>query len=450
MSTVSDIRSWSSVLVYGLGVSGRAAAELARARGQRVIVVDDDPQLDLGDLEARVETADDHSELPDSVDGVVVSPGVPPTAPLLAHAADRAVPVVSEVEFAFQWSDSGTFVGVTGSNGKSTTTALTGDILTLDGRSVAVCGNFGTALSSAIDSGADTYVVELSSFQLERIDRFRPHVAAWLNLSADHLDRHGTLIAYAEAKAAIFRNQTADDFAVLNQDDPVVSTTPVAASALTFSTRRPAAKGCYLERDTVIETGSNGSEVLFSVEDLTLPGQHNLQNAMAAGLIGRSMGASRETVRSAIRAFRGLPHRMELVAEIDGVRFYNDSKGTNPAASARSLAAFPEQGVHLIGGGRAKRTGWDELVNAARGRLRRVYGVGEAGAELVDALAPEAPGQDYGDLATAVQAAAAAAVEGEIVLLSPACASFDQYDDFAARGEHFRAVVRDLKEGDSG
>ena len=450
MSTASDIRSWSTILVYGLGVSGRAAAELACTRGQRVIVVDDDPQLDLRDLRERVETADSGSGLPDSVDGVVVSPGIPPTASLLEDAGKRKVPVVSEVEFAFQWTDSGTFVGVTGSNGKSTTTALAGDILTRAGRSVAVCGNFGTALSSAINTGVDTYVVELSSFQLERIDRFRPHVAAWLNLSADHLDRHGTLIAYAEAKAAIFRNQTADDFAILNQDDAVVSTTPVTAGELTFSTRRPVANGCYLERDTVIETGSHGSEVLFSTDDLALPGQHNLQNAMAAGLIGRSLGAPLESVRSAIRAFRGLPHRMELVAEINGVDFYNDSKGTNPAATSRSLAAFPERGVHLICGGRAKGSDWEELANASGGRLRGVYGIGESGSELVEALAPEARGQDFGDLASAVRAAAASAVAGEVVLLSPACASFDQYDDFADRGEHFRIVVSELKEGHRG
>lgn len=443
MSDATDIRTWRTVLVYGLGVSGRAAAGLALSRGQRVRGVDDDPNVDIGDLAGRVEvtTAD---ELADDIDGVVVSPGVPSEAPLLDLAAERALPVVSEVEFAYQWSDSGVFVGITGSNGKSTTTALAGDILAADGGRVAVCGNFGLALSEAVAEGAETYVVELSSFQLEATRSFHPHVAAWLNLTADHLDRHATLAAYAEAKASIFHHQTAADFAILNADDAVVSTTESRAGRLTFSTRRPVHRGCYLEQDAVVEVDDRGGRVLFSADDLSLPGLHNLQNAMAAALIGRSLGVEQPTIRKAIRGFRGLPHRMELVADIDGVRFYNDSKGTNPAAAARSLAAFADGGVHLIVGGRAKGSDWSELAAAAVGRVRRVYGVGEAGAGLVKALAPSVPGEDCSDLASAVHSAAAVAQRGDVVLLSPACASYDQYESFAQRGDHFRQLVHEL------
>lgn len=448
MSAHPDIRNWRTVLIYGLGVSGRAAASLALARGQAVIAVDDDPGVESGELSGRIELAAP-TELADGVDGIIVSPGVPPNAPLLDLAAQRSVPAVSEVEFAYQWSDSGVFLGITGSNGKSTTCAMTGDILAAGGRDVAVCGNFGLALSEAVEKGAETYVVELSSFQLEGTRAFHPQVAAWLNLSADHLDRHATMIAYAEAKAAIFRNQTAEDFAVLNADDAVVSTTQVEAGRLTFSTRRPVRCGCYLAEDAVVEVGGEGSSVLFTTDDLSLPGLHNLQNAMVASLVGRSLGVDRDSLRGAIRAFRGLPHRTELVAEIDGVCFFNDSKGTNPAATVRSLAAFPDRGVHLIVGGRAKGSDWRELAAAAAGRVRRVYGVGEAGHELVAALAASVPGEDCGDLTTAVHAAAKAATSGEVVLLSPACASYDQYDDFAQRGDHFRRLVRELAGVDS-
>lgn len=446
MTAANDIRSWRTVLVYGLGVSGRAAAGLALARGQAVMAVDDDPSADSGPLVDRIQRVAP-TELPDSVDGVVVSPGVAPDAPLLDLAARRTVPVLSEVEFAYQWSDSGAFVGITGSNGKSTTCALTGEILAAGTNTVAVCGNFGMALSEAVEKGAETYVVELSSFQLQGIGSFHAEVAAWLNLSPDHLDRHATLAAYAEAKAAIFRNQTAEDVAILNADDAVVSTTQVGARRLTFSAERPVARGCYLEQQAVVEVGDEGGSLLFTTDDLSLPGTHNLQNVMAAGLIGRSLGISSESVRRAIRGFRGLPHRTELVAEVDGVRYYNDSKGTNPAATAQSLAAFPEACVHLIVGGRAKGGDWSELTAAAVDRVRRVYGIGEAGPDLVAALASAAPGEDCGDLSAAVTAAASSAADGEVVLLSPACASYDQYDSFAQRGDHFRRLVDGLTVG---
>lgn len=441
---MSDIRQWRTVLVYGLGVSGRAAVSLALARGHKVVATDDDTNLERGDLPGDVEVLLGAEEVPAGVDGLVVSPGVPDDAPLLRCAAELGLPVIAEVEFAYQWSDSGTFIGITGSNGKSTTTALAGEILALAGERVAVCGNFGVALSAAVQERADVYVVELSSFQLERVARFHARVAAWLNLSSDHLDRHGTLAGYAAAKERVFRNQSGDDVAILNQDDAVVSTTEVCARRLSFSCTRPVTAGCYLEQGLVLEVEDGHSWPLFSREELSLPGRHNLENAMAAGLIGRSMGVSRPTVQEAVRAFRGLPHRLELVAEIEGVRFFNDSKGTNAAASAHSLRSFPRDSVHLIVGGRAKSDRWLEMVSAARGRVKRAYGIGEAGPDLVKVLAAVTNAEQVGDLEKAVKAAADNAQAGDVVLLSPGCASYDQYQSFEHRGEHFRQLVHDL------
>lgn len=441
----TDIRQWQTVLVYGLGVSGRAAVSLALARGQNVVVVDDDPDVEAGGLPGEVEVVAGAADLPAEVDGLVVSPGVPADAPLIRRAATLGLPVVAEVEFAYQWSDSGTFVGITGSNGKSTTTALAGEILALAGERVAVCGNFGVALSAAVEEGADVYVAELSSFQLERVDRFRARVAAWLNLSSDHLDRHGTLVGYAAAKERVFRNQSGDDVAILNQDDAVVSTTEVPARRLTFSCTRPVTAGCYLEQGLVLEVDNGGSAPLFSCDDLSLPGRHNLENAMAAGLIGRTLGVAQPTVQEAVRAFRGLPHRLELVAEIEGVRFFNDSKGTNAAASAQSVLSFPRDTVHLIVGGRAKGDRWLELVSAARGRVKHAYGIGEAGPDLVTVLAAVTHAEQVEDLEKAVRAAAGDARSGDVVLLSPGCASYDQYLNFEQRGEHFRRLVHDLE-----
>ncbi len=445
MSRPAAIREWQQILVYGLGISGRAAVALAVARGQEVIAVDDNPDLSLDRSDPRVDyQLGTNFDLPETIGGVVISPGISSDSLLLTQASALGIPVTSEVEFAYQWSDSGSFIGITGSNGKSTTTALTGEILQRGGHSVAVCGNFGLPLSSAVQDPVDYYVVELSSFQLERIDAFHPRVAAWLNLSFDHLDRHGTMSDYAQAKAAIFRNQTADDTAILNLDDPVVCLSQSAAHQVTFSTRRQTTEGCHLDGDQVVEISDGRRLPLFSPSDSTLPGLHNLENAMAASLIGRSLSVSREIVRDAVRSFRGLPHRSELVAEIDGVRYYNDSKGTNPAASARSLTAFGANRVHLIVGGRSKGVELGEFVAAADGRVKRSYGIGEAGQELIAALSAIALGDDCGDLEAAVSAAFKSAEPGDVVLLSPACASYDQYRNFEERGDHFRLLVEQL------
>ncbi len=439
---------WSRVLVYGLGASGLAATLLLRARDVRVAAVDRRPgeELDLGRLggDPGVELllGADPEALPGSFDGVVVSPGVPPDRPLLRDARRLGVPVISEVELAFPFLN-GPAVGITGSNGKSTTTALAGAVLRASGLRVEVCGNIGLPLAACVEGEAGrVFVVELSSFQLESVDTFRPRAAALLNLSADHLDRHHDFDAYRAAKERIFARQNGDDVAVLNADDPRVAAIGARARRRFFSRLRPVEDGCYMDGERVIEIAPGSEPVeLFRIGDLQLVGTHNLENAMAAALLARAMGADTAAVRSGLAGFAGLPHRLERVATLDGVAWYNDSKGTNVDATLRSLEGFPERSIHLILGGRHKGGDPAVLAGPVAAKARRVYLIGEAASIFERALAPVVDCERCGDLERAVSAARKRARDGEVVLLSPACSSFDQYDNFMRRGEHFTALV---------
>ena len=442
---------WQRVVVYGLGVSGRAAVRFLRQRGVSVLAVDD--RVDASDEVAG--WADDPGiefstsglgELPPDVDGVVVSPGVPIDRPLLASARQRGVPVIGEVELAFPYAD-GTVVGITGSNGKSTTTALAGSILRGAGRDAVVCGNFGRPFSDCVDAGAKVFLTELSSFQLESMDTFRPHAAALLNLSPDHLDRHGDLGAYIDAKAVLFSNQTTDDVAVFNADDPLVLEVAARgwrARRRYFSRRTAVADGCYLEDDVVVEVAPGaGKQALFAPGDLAVPGAHNLENAMAAALLARALGVESEQLAPGLAAFRGLPHRVERVLENSGVAWYDDSKGTNIAATCKSLEGFGDGTVHLILGGRSKGGDLGELLEMVARKVCCAYLIGEAAALFEHELLGVVHTESVGDLQQAVATAAARATSGEAVLLSPACASFDQYDNFRRRGEHFQQLVQE-------
>jgi UDP-N-acetylmuramoylalanine--D-glutamate ligase len=346
----------------------------------------------------------------DGADVLVKSPGVPRDNPLVAAAR---IPVWSEVELAYRLLPN-PILGVTGTNGKTTTTEWLGAMFRADGRDVAVAGNVGHALS-AVDAPADTWIVcELSSFQLEDIHELRARVAVLVNLEPDHLDRHGSFEAYRDAKLRIFRNQQADDTAVV-----------------------PRGFG---------QVPGSAARVEFSVEDLLpsepgLPGAHNRENAAAATAAARAAGIGDDAIAEALVSFPGVPHRLELVAELAGVRFVNDSKATNTAAARRALASY-DVPLHVILGGSRKGESFDEL---ARGLHGRAYLIGETADELAVAL--ERAGEPYvhcGDLETAVSAAAEAARPGEIVLLSPACASYDQFRDFEQRGEEFRMLVQNL------
>lgn len=445
-SPLSD--SWQRVLVYGLGASGFAAASFLQRRGVEVVGVDrrEAEELDLGALDGaegvELRLGSEPEGLPDGVDALVVSPGVPLDRPLLAEARDQGIPVLAEVELAFRHLG-GRLVGITGSNGKSTTTAMTGALLEASGLHAEVCGNIGVPLISVIEGAPDrVFVVELSSFQLETVSTLRPEAAALLNLSADHLDRHGTLEGYLAIKARLFSRQSEGDFAVLNADDPLVRQVGTRARKRFFSRRKKVEDGCYLDGDRVVEVDpATGPRELFRRSDVAVHGEHNLENAMAAALLARSMGAPPDTFARTLSSFRGLPHRMETVAWIDGVHWIDDSKGTNVGAVLKSLGSLPDGSVHLILGGRGKGESFEPLVDLVASKARRVYLIGETAGELEEILAGAAPLEVIGNLERAVTEAARQATAGETVLLSPACTSFDQYSNFAARGDHFKHLV---------
>jgi UDP-N-acetylmuramoylalanine--D-glutamate ligase len=443
-------RPWRRVLVYGLGLSGRSAVAFLRRRGVAVVAVDARPAdaLELGELaddaEVLVLAGEEPRALPAGLDGVVLSPGVPGDRPLLLAARAAGLPVIAEVELAFPFLH-GPVVGITGSNGKSTTTAMTGHLLRHAGAPVEVCGNIGLPLTEVADGEPGrTFVVELSSFQLETTDTFHPRAAALLNLSPDHLDRYPGMEAYAAAKRRIFLRQAGEDIAVLNADDPAVASLAVPARRRSFS-RLGAAADCRVEGELVVAAERGGATPLFALADVSLPGPHHLENAMAAALLALAAGAPRAGLAAGLRSFRGLPHRTEPVAEVRGVRYFDDSKGTNVGATTRALEGFADGSVHLVLGGRGKGTGLgEELLALLAAKARRVYLIGEEAERFRLEIGERVPWHLSVRMEVAVGEAAAAARPGEVVLLSPACASFDQYRNYAHRGDHFQELVRAL------
>lgn len=447
------------VLVYGLGLSGRAAARFLTGKGVAVTGVDSRPagQLDLGDLAGRigVRAEADLSGLPElleSLDAVVVSPGVPLDRPLLAAAAKRGLPILAEVELAFPFLN-GPVVAITGSNGKSTTTALAGAMLRAGGYEVEVCGNIGRPICEVVEGNPGrVFVVELSSFQIEGIVTFRPKAAALLNLAEDHLDRYAGMEAYGAAKKRLFRDMGPEDVAVLNGDDPLVAEIPGGARRRRFSRLGPVADGCHAEPGgKVVESGAGRAETpLFDAADVPLAGVQNLENAMAAALLARAFGVEPDALRRALAGFEGLPHRLQRVGEKGGVTWYDDSKGTNPAATMKSIEGFPEGRVHLILGGRNKGADLASLAPVVAAKAKRLYLIGEAAREFESALGGVAPFEQAETLERAVRSAAERAAPGDVVVLSPACASFDQFRNFVDRGERFQGYVRQILGGPNG
>jgi UDP-N-acetylmuramoylalanine--D-glutamate ligase len=409
-------------LVLGLARSGQAAALALAQRGVPVIAVDRAPGLDVGRLAAagvEVQLGTEEDRLLDGVDLLVKSPGVPGESPLPTSARARGIPVWSEIELGYRLLRN-PFVGVTGTNGKTTTSELLGAMFRAAERPVAVAGNVGrplTGLAGSVEDG--TWIVcELSSFQLEDIRRFRPRIGVLLNLEPDHLDRHATFEAYRAAKLRLFENQTEADVAVVPRG---------------FG--RVPGGGVHVE---FAATDDLPAEPL-------IPGSHNRENAAAATAAARAAGIDDTAIAAALQTFPGVEHRLELVAEVDGVRFVNDSKATNTAAARRGIEAFAAQPLRLILGGSLKGESFDELAESLPRGVRSIDLIGEASDALAAALGRA--GRVYrrsGDLATAVGAAAGEAEPGDVVLLSPACASFDQFRDYEDRGETFRRLVRDL------
>jgi UDP-N-acetylmuramoylalanine--D-glutamate ligase len=399
--------------------------------------------LNAGDLTGRIELVP-AQEPPAEIDLVVVSPGVPLDRPILAEARRRGIPVIAEVELAFPFLN-GPVVAITGSNGKSTTTAMAGAMVRAAGLPVEVCGNIGEPLAGKVEGPAGrVFVVELSSFQIEGIVTLKPKAAALLNLAEDHLDRYGSMAAYADAKRRLFRDLDEDGIAVLNADDPETLRTPTRARRRVFSRLSKVEDGCYAnENGLVIEVVPGEPDVnLFHASDVPLAGVQNLENAMAAALLARAVGVGPDAIVTALRGFTGLPHRLEKVGERDGVVFYDDSKGTNPGATMKAIEGFADGTVHLILGGRNKDADLTTLAPMIRRKARRAYLIGEATEEFATALEGAVPFERSETLDRAVRSAARQAQRGEAVVLSPACASFDQFRNFNHRGDVFQELAR--------
>jgi len=437
-------------LVVGLARSGQAAARLLAARGERVRAVDSGHPEGAAGLEgAGVEVfldTDGVAQL-EGTRTVVKSPGVPREAPVIAAALERGIEVMGEMELAWRALPN-RFLAVTGTNGKTTTVELIGHLYRSAGEPVAVAGNVGTALSELVGEVAPetTIVCECSSFQLEDTVAFAPECAVFLNLAPDHLDRHADLESYLAAKLRIFANQGNDDVAVYNAADPFAAGADLGGCARRLAFCHGAAPDCEvaLAEGTIFYDG----EPLVPVAELGLFGEHNVDNAMAAAAAALAMGVDREAVVAGLRSFAGVPHRLEQVAEVDGVRFVNDSKATNVASAAVGIRAF-EGGVHAILGGSEKGEPFAPLVEPLVERARACYLIGATAERMARELAPAlAAGVELhrcADLGDAVRRAAAAATPGEVVLLSPACASFDAFDNFERRGDRFRELVRELE-----
>ncbi|MFQ5743568.1 MAG: UDP-N-acetylmuramoyl-L-alanine--D-glutamate ligase [Acidobacteriota bacterium] len=445
-----------TVVVIGAGRSGKAASHLLLDLGARVIVTDLRPSQQLDGIDSLVERGatvalGDHPEnLWRNAAAAIISPGIALSSPPAQSALHRGVPVLAEIELAAPFIDA-PVIGITGSNGKSTVTSMVGDILQAGGLAPAVCGNIGLALSFAVRQQLNrkavfqAYVVELSSFQCEAIDHFHPHLAAILNLTADHLDRHGTFDSYTGAKLRLLKNCTVDDWFVYNQDDGTLRERLPATPArrVPFSHRPPQASGkaAWVDEGKLWWCDGDGPRrQVMPVTELNVIGPHNQENACAAAALGALAGVPLKKIAAALSGFKGLEHRMEACGEIRGVRCINDSKATNVDSTMAALAGF-HSGVWLILGGRDKGADFQRLRASVAERVDRVLLIGEATDKIATALHGSVPLVRCETLERAVSNALASADVGDVLLLSPACTSFDQYASFEARGNHFKRLV---------
>ena len=442
------------VLVVGLGKSGVASALFLKDRGARVTVSDTKSPDQLRDAipilldhGITVETGGHGERTFRGQDLIVVSPGVPVDAPPLVQARASGEPVIGEIELASQHLP-GPIVAITGSNGKTTTTTLAGEILAAGGLPVAVGGNIGTPAISLVEGASreTVIVLEVSSFQLETIQTFRPKVAVILNITPDHLDRHRTFQTYVDAKARIFENQQPGDFAVLNEDDPTCRTLRdrTRAEVFWFSRKQEVQNGAWVRDGRILFRDSNGQREIMLVSEIPLKGLHNVENVLAGVCAGALMGCEPAKIRKAIQEFKAVEHRLEYVATIKGVEYFNDSKATNVDATIKALESFPKN-IHLILGGKDKGSDYTVLNDLLRERVKRVYTIGAAAEKIESQIKGAAETVHAETLDNAIRRAAAVAQPGDIVLLAPACASFDQFQSYNHRGRVFKEVVHSLE-----
>ena len=440
------------VVVLGAARSGIAAATLLARRGARVVLSEiRDSIADADQLRGAGVTLELGGHRADTLANaqlIVMSPGVSLRLPAVDRAREQGTPVISEVELAARWLR-GRIVAVTGTKGKTTTTVLTGRMLEADGRQTLVGGNVGTALSSQVEASSPDviHVVELSSFQLELTETFRPWIAVLLNLSPDHLDRHTSFQEYVDAKARIFANQTSADAMVINADDPHVLEVARQGRArrLMFAVTEPLNEGVVVAGDGVSHRTGSGDRTLFPLSTVRLPGRHLLSDVLAAAAVGTVVGVSVEGMRSAIESFEGLEHTLEVVADVDGVQFINDSKATNVVSARAAIECF-DRDLVVIMGGRFKGGDLQDLIPVLGERAHAVVAIGEARARLREALGGGVDVHEADEMSDAVRLAFRLARPQGSVLLAPACASLDMFADYAERGKAFKAEVRHLAE----
>jgi len=440
------------ILVVGLGKSGLAAALFLRRRGAQVTVSDVRSAEALAkEIPALLDEgiaveAGGHGLLTfRRQDLIVVSPGVPLNTPEIVKVKGFGLPVIGEVELAAHYLQ-GKVLAITGSNGKTTTTSLCGEILAAGGLTVAVGGNIGLPVIALVDdSTAEGWsVLEVSSFQLETTEKFRPEIAVILNVTPDHLDRHITFENYVAAKERIFARQTAEDALVLNWDDPVTrdSAERAPSRVFWFSRKTAVEQGTFVTAGEIVFKANKSAqaESILAVDRITLKGAHNVENVLAAVCAAKLAGVSAEAIRSVVESFHAVEHRLEFVATLNAVDYYNDSKATNVDAAAKAIASFVG-GIHLILGGKDKNSDYTQLSKLLRERVKTVYTIGAAAEKIESHIQGDVPIVRAGTLAEAVGKAGEAAAPGEIVLLAPACSSFDQFENYEQRGRVFKELV---------
>lgn len=444
------------IVVIGAARSGIAAAKLVKRHGASVFV------SDIASSESKASEVNSlksenipyefgvHSARVTDADMIIISPGVPRTGSIFTEIATRHIPIYSELEIA-SWMLSSSLIAVTGTNGKTTTTTLIGEIFKASGRPTLVAGNIGTALSDCVESGVagGTAVVEVSSFQAEGFLNFCPHIGVLLNLSPDHMDRYESVETYYAAKRKTFENQRSEDFIVYNADDPAVNKLieGLRSRKIPFSLTNEIEYGAYVHNDSIICILDQGKEMIIETGKIGLRGKHNLANTIAATLVAKLAGIETSIVRDTLIQFKGVEHRLEFVADINGVRFYNDSKATNVDAAIKCLEAFPAtdpKSVIVILGGKDKGSDYAPLAPLVRERCAQVILIGAAADKIAAALGDAAPLLRAATMADAVAQGLAAGAPGSIVLLAPACASFDMFDNYEHRGRVFKDAVRQL------
>lgn len=444
------------IWVAGLGKSGKGIVESLIAEGAQVIASDGKEAAAFdADLQKRWESAgvqlrfaESFTELPaGDIDLIVTSPGLSINLPVFQTALQAGIEVIGEIEYACRKNPSAKIIAISGTNGKTTTTTLIGEICKRAGLKTAVAGNIGMPLVDVIDKDYDVFVVEISSFQMETAAHFHPHVSLILNITPDHLDRHGDMATYAMCKAKMLQNQTEEDFAVLNCDDELIEahTAGYLPSRILFSHSRKEEASIFYEDGFIFTLVDGKPEKYIAAEEIMIKGMHNIENSMAAIGAAMAFGISDEMIKDTLRTFPGVEHRLEPVRTLNGVRFVNDSKGTNSDASIKAIEAFPDP-IILIAGGKDKGVPFDSFIAAFGDKVKHLVTIGQA-AEKIETAASAGGFSRFtraADMEDAVKKAFALAVSGDIVLLSPACASFDMFNSFEHRGEVFKTIVNQL------